>query len=130
MKRPSLTIGTKETDQLERYVNTIRTQPEFAHTDTYWHFYLVTGEYDEAVSERITQSNRPIGLLLDKPTHRAWVKSWGEVVRECEARLHFISDKLQIEVKDSEIEERIKSLTSSILRTVTGEQPAELEPAE
>ena len=90
----------------------------------------MTGEYDEAVSERITQSNRPVGLLLDKPTHRVWVKSWGEVVRECEARLHFISDKLQIEVKDSEIEERIRSLKSSILRTVNSDQSAEMEPAQ
>jgi hypothetical protein len=123
LKRPSLTIGTRETDQLEKYVNTIRTQPDFAHTDTYWHFYLVTGEYDETVNERITQSGRPLGLMLDKATHRVWVKTWGEIVRECEARLHFISEKLQIEVKDSEIEERIRSLKSSILRTATHSNP-------
>lgn len=119
LKRPSLAIGTKETDQLEKYVNAIRTQPDFTATDTFWNFYLVTGEYDETVGERITQSGRPVGLLLEKPTHKVWVKTWGEVVRECEARLHFISDKLQIEVKDSEIEEKIRLLKSSIMKTTS-----------
>lgn len=117
LKRPNLTVGTKETDQLERYVNTIRTQPDFAHTDTYWNFYLVTGAYDEMVEQRITQTGRDPGILIERPTHRVWVKTWGEIVRECEARLHFISEKLQIEVKASEIEARIKDLKSSILRT-------------
>jgi hypothetical protein len=117
LKRPSLTVGTKETDQLERYVNTIRTQPDFAHTDTYWNFYLVTGAYDETVEERITQTGRDRGILIERPTHMVWVKTWGEIVRECEARLHFISEKLQIEVKASEIEDRIKYLKSSILRS-------------
>jgi hypothetical protein len=118
LKRPSLRIGTKETDQLERYVNAIRAQPDFSQTSTYWNFYLVTGAYDDTVSERITQSGRPVGLLLDKPSHRVWVKTWAEIVRECEARLHFISQKLQIEVKASEIEDRITDLRSSILRNV------------
>lgn len=117
LKRPNLTIGTKETDQLEKYVNAIRAQPDFTHTDTVWNFYLVTGDYDDTVRERITQTGRPVGLLLEKPTHQVWVKSWGEIIRECEARLHFISEKLQIEVKDSEIEEKIRLLRSSILRT-------------
>ncbi len=123
LKRPSLAIGTKETDQLEKYVNTIRTQPDFAHTDTYWNFYLITGEYNDMVKQRITQSGRPVGLLLEQPTHRVWVKTWAEIVRECEARLHFISEKLQIEVKDSEIEEKIRDLKSSILRTAADTRP-------
>jgi hypothetical protein len=116
LKRPSLTIGRKETDQLENYVNAIRTQPDFKHTSTFWNFYIVTGEYDEDVRERITQKGRPQGILFEKDTHVVWVKSWGEIIRECEARLHFIAAKLRIEVTTEEIEERIAQLKASILK--------------
>ncbi|GJE45029.1 ATP-binding protein [Methylobacterium soli] len=116
LKRPSLKIGRKEADQLEDYVNAIRTQPDFYNTSTFWNFYLVTGDYDDAVRERITQKDRPEGILLEKPTHIVWVKTWSELIRECEARLHFIAEKLQIEVTTEEIEERIAQLKASIMR--------------
>ena len=58
LKRPSLKIGRKETDQLEDYVNAIRTQPDFINTSTFWNFYIVTGDCDDAVRERITQKDR------------------------------------------------------------------------
>ncbi|ESQ83005.1 ATP-binding protein [Asticcacaulis benevestitus] len=115
LKRPSLTIGRKESDQLEDYVNAIRSQPDFINTSTFWNFYLITGEYDDAVRERITQKDRAEGILLEKETHVVWVKTWSEIIRECEARLHFIANKLQIEVTDEEIERRIKDLKSSIV---------------
>ena len=56
LKRPALKIGRSELDQLEDYVAALeKCQPDFARTDTYWNFYLVTGEYDPSIAERITQ---------------------------------------------------------------------------
>jgi hypothetical protein len=81
LKRPSLTIGRKELDQLEDYVNSILAQPDFVSTSTNWNFYLVTSEYDDVVKERITQENRAAGLFIDKPNHKVWVKSWAELLR-------------------------------------------------
>ena len=69
------------------------------------------------VKERITQNDRPVGLFLDKPNHKVWVKSWAELIRDCEVRLQFVQDKLKIEVSAEEIEERITQLKSSILKT-------------
>lgn len=116
LKRPSLKIGRKETDQLENYVNAIRKQPDFGSTSTYWNFFLVTGEYEDDVGERISQQGRPQGVLIQKDTHVVWVKTWSQLIRECEARLHFIAEKLQVEVTDEQIEERIAQLKTSILR--------------
>jgi hypothetical protein len=116
LKRPSLKIGRKETDQLEDYVNAIRRQPDFLNTSTFWNFFIVTGEYDDDVQERITQQGRPAGVLIAHETHVVWVKTWSQLIRECEARLRFISDKLQVEVTDEEIELRIAQLKASILK--------------
>lgn len=116
LKRPSLVVGRKELDQLEDYVNALIAQPDFVHTSTFWNFYLVSGEYDPIVKERITQKERPVGLFLDKPNHRVWVKSWAELIRNCESRLHFVQEKLQIQVSAEEIEQRIAQLKATILK--------------
>lgn len=128
LKRPSLTIGRKELDQLEDYVNAIKAQPEYNDTSNTWTFYLVTGEYDETVKGRITQSGRPVGLFIEQEGVTVWVKTWAQIVRDCEARLHFIAEKLQVEVSGEEIESRIAQLKSSILKTAN-KGPADSEEA-
>jgi hypothetical protein len=120
-----LKIGRKETDQLEDYVNAVRKQPDFYSTSTYWNFFLATGEYEDDVGERITQQGRPSGVLIQKDTHVVWVKTWSQLIRECEARLHFIAEKLQVEVTDEFIEERIAQLKASILK----EEPKSVDQA-
>ena len=116
LKRPSLVVGRREVDQLEDYVNAILSQPDFINTSTFWNFYLITGEYDDVVKERVTQKERPVGLYLDKPNHKVWVKTWAELIWDCESRLDFVQEKLQIEVSVEEIAERIAQLKASILR--------------
>ena len=123
LKRPSLVVGRKELDQLEDYVNAILAQPDFISTSTFWNFYLVSTEYDNVVEERVTQKERPVGLYLDKPNHKVWVKSWGELIRDCEGRLDFIQEKLRIEVSTEEMAERIAQLKSSILKAETEKRP-------
>jgi hypothetical protein len=98
LKRPSLVVGRREVDQLEDYVNAILSQTDFINTSTFWNFYLITGEYDDVVKERVTQKERPVGLYLDKPNHKVWVKTWAELIRDCESRLDFVQERLQIEV--------------------------------
>ena len=129
LKRPSTKVGRKEVDQLEDYVNAILSQPDFINTSTQWNFYLVTSDYDDVIKERITQENRPRGLFIDKPNHKVWIKSWAELIRDCEARLKFVQDKLLIEVSTEEIQERIARLKASVLKSVPLEKgsPANAE---
>ena len=86
LKKPSIKIGRKEMDQVEDYVNAILAQPDFINTSTQWNFYLVTSEYDDVVRQRITQENRPRGLFIDMPNHKVWIKSWSELIRDCEGK--------------------------------------------
>ena len=116
LKRPSLKLGRKELDQVEDYVNAIREEPEFLHTDTSWNFYLVASEFEPEIESRIYQRDRPHGLFLNGDNFQFWIKTWAEVVRENEARLQFVQKKLQVEVSDSEIEERIRELQQLVVR--------------
>lgn len=117
LKRPSLKLGRKELDQVEDYVNAIRNEPEFLHTDTSWNFFLVASEFEPEIENRIYQKDRPHGLFLNGENFQFWIKTWAEVVRENEARLQFVQQKLQVEVSDSEIEDRIKQLQLLVTRS-------------
>lgn len=116
LKRPLLKLGRKELDQVEDYVNAIRCEPEFLHTDTTWNFYLVASEFEDEIHSRIYQKDRPQGLFLNGDNFQFWVKTWAEVVRENEARLRFVQQKLQVEVSDTEIEGRIAELQQLVVR--------------
>ncbi|RUZ98693.1 ATP-binding protein [Mesorhizobium sp. M7A.F.Ca.US.001.02.1.1] len=119
LKRPSLKIGRKELDQVEDYVNAIREQPDFLNVSTTWHFYLVSTEYEKDIEPRIRQKDRPHGLFLEMDNATVWVKTWAEIVRDCESRLHFIQDRLKFELPAEEIEMRIAALKTSLI----GEKP-------
>jgi Histidine kinase-, DNA gyrase B-, and HSP90-like ATPase len=116
LKRPSLKVSRKEFDQVEEYSKAIRLQPDFAHTDTSWTFILVSGEIDDNMMDRVTQDNRPVGLWIDKNNQKVWVRTWAEIIRECEGRLRFIKDKLNLEVSDDEINRRINDLRKKIVK--------------
>ncbi len=128
LKRPSNIVGRKELDQLEDYVTSILAQPDFLNTSTSWTFYLVTTEYDDVVRRRITQQDRPIGVFLDGANYTVWVKSWAELLRECDARLDFVQEKLRIEVSGDEIEQRISQLKTSIVRGARERKPKATNP--
>jgi hypothetical protein len=116
LKRPSIKLGRKELDQVEDYVNAIRNEPEFLHTDTSWNFYLVASEFEPEIHSRIYQKDRDHGLFLYGDNFKFWIKTWAEVVRENEARLNFVQKKLQIEVSDTEIESKIAELQKLVVR--------------
>lgn len=116
LKRPSLRLGRKELDQVEDYVTAIRGQPEFLHTDTTWNFYLIATDFEEEIKPRVYQRDRPNGLFLDGDNFKFWIKTWAEIVRENEARLNFVQDKLRVEVSDVEIEAKITELRQVVLR--------------
>ncbi len=116
LKRPSLIVGRKELDQLEDYVTTILAQPDFIHTSTSWNFHLVAGEYDGVVKTRVNQTGRPKGLFLEGENYKVWVKSWAEIIRDCEARMQFVQKELNIQVSDTEIDNRITQLKAKIIK--------------
>lgn len=116
LKRPGLKIGRKELNQVQDYLDALRKQPDFSHTDTRWHFFLVTTEYDETVGAVINQAGRPVGVAQAGDNYTLWVKTWGEVLRESEARHQFIQDQLKVEVTDEQIDARIRDLAQSVMK--------------
>jgi hypothetical protein len=55
--------------------------------------------------------------MTDKANYKVWIKSWSEIIRDCESRLKFVQDTLRIEVSVEEIQDRIAKLKHSVVRS-------------
>jgi hypothetical protein len=117
LKRPSVKADRKILNQITDYALTLAAQPDFAHTDTHWTFFLVVGEYDDVVAQMITQQGRASGIAVEHPNYTVWVKCWSEIIRDCNARIQYIQDHLQVQVSDDEIARKLKTLQSSFGRS-------------
>jgi hypothetical protein len=96
LKRPSVSIGTKEADQIESYAHAIAEDEQFKHTKTRWIMWIVSNGIDKAVERRATQANRPPGVLYqaDDLQLTVWVKTWGQIIEDASARMRFFEERL------------------------------------
>jgi phenylpyruvate tautomerase PptA (4-oxalocrotonate tautomerase family) len=102
LKRPKQPIDLKVTAQMIKYAVAVSSDPRFLHTSTEWVFWAVSRDVSDEVKEQVNQANRPRGLLHEATNKavRIWVKSWGELIRESEARLQFFRQQLEYSADD------------------------------
>ncbi len=102
LKRPSQKVSRKVLSQIEDYALAVAKDERFRDTKTTWHFWAVSNEIDDAAREKVTQSNRPIGLLMEKDSPRmyVWAMPWSRIIEGCRARLRFYKEKLDYAATD------------------------------
>ena len=96
LKRPTVKIGNPEASQIKEYATAIVGDERFQGTETRWEFWVVANEVGESVQLEASQSGRPRGLLWDHEDLRLriWIKTWGQIIEDCRARLRFFQDRL------------------------------------
>ncbi|MBW8800329.1 MAG: ATP-binding protein [Streptomyces sp.] len=95
LKRPGLVLGSAEFEQLSSYAQAVRKDDRFRDTHTTWDFWLVGNDMTDTLRELSHQPHNPPGCALNQPTYRIWVRTWGELFRDCEARLRFYGEQLE-----------------------------------
>jgi hypothetical protein len=101
LKAPEVTVTQNELNQVEGYVNTVRTNPAFATGKASWDFILVATDFDDLVDDRITEEYRDTGQFLappqkaGRPQVRAFVRRWRDVIDENKRRLDFVTTALE-----------------------------------
>lgn len=103
LKAPDVVAGRKERDQIEDYVNVVASTPAFASERAVWDFILVVTDYDELIENSFKSENRELGLVLEpdkkpgRPTVRAYVRRWRDVIDENKRRLEFVTSSLEFD---------------------------------
>lgn len=102
LKRPSKAIGDKEIRQIMRYCRSVSNDHRFPKDVTKWVFILLATDLTEEAEFQCEQSNRPWGLIHTVDNCEVWVKSWGRLLQEAEARHQYLKEKLNFSVSSND----------------------------
>ena len=94
LKRPSVTLGKTELDQIEAYANAITDDIQFNQLDVTWTFWLIGKDYDSYINRKLQTPGHPRGCALIAPKYRVFVRSWAEVLDDAEHRHQYLKDAL------------------------------------
>lgn len=94
LKRPTVTIGRDELDQIEDYAFKVAGDERFAQPNARWEFWIVGNELDMTVQRKARQAHLPAGVTHQDENVRIWAKRWSEVIGDAKHRLKFVRDSL------------------------------------
>lgn len=99
LKRPTVKDGEAIVSQVKKYARALTTDPRWIDTNTRWTFWAVTYALDEYGEGEIDQADRPRGRIDIGKHHVAWLRTWGSLLEDCRARLHYLREALEVETK-------------------------------
>ncbi len=102
LKRPSKKIGEKEISQIKKYANSVSNDDRFPKSKTNWTFYLLALDLDEYAEIECNQSDRDFGHIAVRENINVFVKKWGDLLNEAEARHQFLKEKLNYNITEDE----------------------------
>jgi hypothetical protein len=123
LKRPSQPVNMKMTSQIKSYAFAVANDERFRDTNTRWVFWIISNEIDEESRRESRQRLRPEGLLHDDAESRiqVWVKTWGQLVDDCRARLRFFKEALDYDATDDSALALLRTLHQKHLPTTLSE---------
>ncbi len=133
LKHPNIKLGRNQYVQVDKYLETILSEPDFNATNMSWEFYLIGNDFDgSGFIERQIESNANHGIpsLIhwhDKGRVKVYAKKWSEVFTEFEVKHKFLNEKLKLERNQltNEFESAIEVVKASQENTAI--QPNEIK---
>lgn len=108
IKRASKTLGKKEYDQIEGYMEKILAENLCNGETQYWEFYLIGKEYDAHILNKIESAKnhgeKEKGLCYNIKDGRVkiYVRKWSDILEvEWGNKMKYLKEKLQIKAKES-----------------------------
>lgn len=95
LKRPSTVLTMTEFGQINSYAQAVVEADRFRDTAVTWDFWLVGNNLDEGLRQLAHQHDRMPGCALLQPRFRIWVRTWGEIIEDCQERLRFYGEQLE-----------------------------------
>jgi hypothetical protein len=99
LKRPQKKIDQEVLMQVKSYALAVAKDERFRHTKTRWIFWVISNDMTEEAIAESNQAGRAPSLVYDdsKNSITVWSKTWGQLIQECEGRLHFFKKQLNYE---------------------------------
>lgn len=107
LKRPGIKLNDTHLEQVKKYLNVIKSEPQFNGQSINWKFYLIGDEinYSSNINDTIDglRNHGESGLIhiADKGKYKIYIKQWCDIINEYQIRYKFMSEKLQLELDDT-----------------------------
>lgn len=116
LKRPAKKIDLDALTQVQSYAFAVAADERFRDTRTRWTFWAVSNEITDEARRAASQANRPEGVYYDDDRGtRIWVKTWGQLIEDCTARLNFFQTSLKYTPDDESALAYLKELHAAYL---------------
>ena len=112
LKRPKVKIGRDEINQILEYATAVATDERFESTSVNWQFWVVGNSLGDFAKARVNQSDRRPGLMDQQknPSISVWVKTWAQIIADCNSRLQFFSDELKYIATTSDSLQKVREI--------------------
>lgn len=118
LKRPKVTLGIKELNQIEIYADSVLKDTRFDKETTHWEFWIIGDEVDSYVDNRRRQQNMPVGAVQHTREYTIWVKLWSEILRDANHRHKFVQKNLDWQASRDHSVERMREKYAEMLPDV------------
>lgn len=101
LKHPKINLGSKELEQVKKYMRVILEQDEFNASNMTWEFYLIGNDFkkdgyiDGEIKNAKSHGEKSLVFSVDK--YKIYVKKWSEIFSEFELKHNFLNEKLELE---------------------------------
>jgi len=104
LKRPAVTLGKKECNQIETYCEEITKNSCCNAENMFWEFYLIGTDYDASIKNKIINAREhgesQRGLIYNVNRVKIYVRKWSDILNvEWKYKLKYLKEKLQIKSK-------------------------------
>ena len=119
LKRPKHVLNDQSLSQIKSYAFAIAEDERFRDVHTRWSFWLVSNDMTGSVRRQSNLKNLPPGCAYeDVGAHiQVWVRTWSELLCDCEGRLTFFQEQLQFRAdRDDALKYLDRSTRSTCLK--------------
>lgn len=100
LKRPSVTLSSKELGQIKKYYGVIKSDSRFQSDKIKWDFILVGNEYNDEIEGEINNSRHHgiYNCVYKVKNCTIVVKTWSDILTELKMNMHYLEEKLKVEL--------------------------------
>lgn len=98
LKRPSVTLSSKELGQIKKYYGVIKSDSRFQSDKIEWDFILVGNEYNDEIEGEINNSRHHgiYNCVYKVKNCTIIVKTWSDILTELKMNMHYLEEKLKV----------------------------------
>jgi Histidine kinase-, DNA gyrase B-, and HSP90-like ATPase len=121
LKRPSQNVNEIVLGQVKSYAHAVATDERFLDTNTKWVFWAISNDISPGVRVDANQADRQQGIVsvTKNPNITIWVKTWGQVIDECQSRLRFFQERLEYTADRDSALEHLRETHGRMLSNIT-----------